>query len=455
MKPTFYGVLVSVFTLVSFGAKAQVITTVAGTGYGYSGNGGPATDAKLGDPFDVAVDAAGNLYIADAGNNVIRKVNTDGIITTIAGIDTAGYSGDGGPAIAAKISNPWGVTVDVAGNLYIADHQNNCIRKVDTSGIITTVAGNGTAGYSGNGFAATNAKLYFPTGVAVDRSGNLFIADNFNNVIRKVSPATGGTITTIAGNDTAGFSGDLGPAVSASLSYPERIALDTAGNLFISDDYNHRIRKVSVAGIITTVAGSGVFAYSGDSAAATAAGVAPTGISVNSAGNLFIADASNNRIRKVSAAGIITTVAGDGGTGSSGDGGPATAATFDGCVSVKVDGSGNLFIVDQMSNRIRKVSPGGLGVNPLTTIHNNTTLLPNPNNGAFTLNAMWNSKTGENISIEVTDVLGQTVYINTIAAQPGNVNTQITLNGNLPNGMYLLHISGQSENEVLRFVVEK
>jgi uncharacterized protein (TIGR03437 family) len=351
--------------------SGNIITTTAGNGTNrYSGDGGPATGASFNGPSDVAVDSAGNLYIADTNNNRIRKVS-GGIITTVAGSGSAGYSGDGGPATSAQLNGPTGVAVDFAGNIYIGDGFNPVVRKV-SGGIITTVAGNGVQGYSGDGGRATNASLYLPSGVAVDSVGNLYIADASDNVIRKVSD---GIITTVAGGfegvvvfcvpfsiNCAGFSGDGGPATSAQLNGPGGVAVDSTGNIYIADSGNNRIRKVS-GGIITTVAGSGPSCsftvpcggFSGDGGPATSAQLnGPDGVSVDSTGNLYIADTYNNSIRRVSG-GIITTVAGDGFQGYSGDGGLATGASLDLPSGVFVDSTDDLYIADYGNNRIREV----------------------------------------------------------------------------------------------------
>ena len=303
-----------------------IITTVAGNGRAfYSGDGGAATNAAWEDPFGVAVDASGNLFIVDSFNNRICKVGTDGIITTLAGNGIPGYSGDGGGATNAELNYPSGVAVDASGNLFIADTGNYRIREVRTNGIITTVAGNGTRGYSGDGGPATKAELDNPTGVAVDASGNLFIADSGNDRIREVG--TNGIITTVAGNGTYGYSGDGGPATNAELWNPDGVAVDASGNLFIADQDNNRIREVGTNGIITTVAGNGTNGYSGDGGAATSAELSLAhGVAVDASGNLFIADSENSRIREVGTNGIITTVAGNGTQGYSGDGGAATSA---------------------------------------------------------------------------------------------------------------------------------
>jgi trimeric autotransporter adhesin len=346
---------------------AGIITTVAGTGAsGFSGDGGLAVSAQLNRPFGVALDSANNLYIADINNNRIRKVTPAGIITTVAGSGTAGFSGDGSLATSASLFNPHSVTVDSAGNLYIADQGNNCIRKVTPAGVITTAAGNGTAGFSGDGSQAASAQLDNPRKVAVDSAGNLYIADASNNRIRKVTPA--GVITTAAGNGTAGFSGDGGLATSAQLNLPTGVAMDSAGNLYIADNLSNRIRKVTSVGVITTVAGNGNGGFSGDGGLATSAQLrAPTGVEMDSAGNLYIADALNNRVRKVTPAGIITTIAGNGTSGFSGDGGLATSAQLNNPAGIVMDSAGNLYIADNLNNRIRKITPAGV----ITTVAGN------------------------------------------------------------------------------------
>jgi trimeric autotransporter adhesin len=345
------------------------ILTVAGNGEAaFSGDGGPATLARLTVPAQLAVGPAGDLFIADAFNHVIRKVSLEGVITTVAGTGQPGFSGDGGPAAQARLNVPVGVAVDAAGNLFIADLLNQRIRKVNTTGIITTLAGGGTkAPGEAEGNPATEARLDRTHGVAVDAVGNVFFVELLKNRIRKVSPS--GMISTVAGSGVKGFSGDGGPATAAQLYHPYGLATDAAGNLFIGDFGNNRVRRVSPAGIISTVAGGGSPADGlGDGGQATDARLdGVPGLVVDPGGNLFIADNRNGRVRKVSASGIISTVAGTAQPGFSGDGGPAADARLSGAWGLAVDKAGNLFIadtgrftpnaesIDVLNNRVREV----------------------------------------------------------------------------------------------------
>jgi len=351
----------------------NIITTVAGNGtYGFSGDGGPATDATLYYPVSVAVDGSGNFFVADSSNNRIRRVNSStAVITTVAGNGTSGFAGDGGPAANGVLHVPSGAALDSSSNLFIADAANNSIRRVDaTTGVITSLAGNGNLGFSGDGGPAASALLSFPHAVATDGSGNVFIADTSNQRIRRVAAATG-VITTIAGNGAGGFNGDGIPAAIATLFFPEGVSIDSSGNIFVADSFNNRIRRIDcVTGVITTVAGNGTAGFAGDGGPATMAMLNyPEAIAVDSDGNLFIADTENNRIRKVDGAtGVITTVAGNGNPAYGGDGGPATAAAIQWPTGITVDVDGNLFVPDTRNNRIRSVD-AATGV--ITTIAGN------------------------------------------------------------------------------------
>lgn len=308
-------------------------------------------------PFALAVDGAGNLFIAERDGNRIRRVEVGtGLITTVAGTGASGFSGDGGPAIAAQLSTPSGIAVDPAGNLFIADSDNHRVRRVAAAtGFITTIAGTGTAAFSGDTGAATAADLSTPRGLAVDGAGNVFIADTGNNRVRRV--AADGSIDTVAGNGTAAFSGDGGPATAAALSEPRDLLVDPAGDLLVADTGNNRIRLIS-AGAISTLAGSGVAGFGGDGGPATAAVLfEPSGLALDAAGNVLIADLGNNRIRRVvTATGTIDTFAGTGIAGFLGDGGAATVARLSGPSGVAVDGAGNLFIGDGGNARVRRVA---------------------------------------------------------------------------------------------------
>jgi sugar lactone lactonase YvrE len=337
-------------------AQPGIISTVAGTGIpGFSGDGGAATLAKLNHPGQIAVDGAGNIYVAELNNNIIRKINTSGIISTIAGTGIAGFSGDGGPATAAKLNSPYSIAIDVAGNMYIGDFNNQRVRKINTSGIITTIAGNGTGGYGGDGGPATSAMLWNPGFLNVDGAGNVYVSDNQNQRIRKINIITG-IITTVAGNGTVGYSGDGGLATSARLCYPNGVFVDNPGNIYIGDAANNVIRKVNTSGIISTIAGTGVGGFSGDGGPATAAKLnIPQCIYVDDLGNILFTDSDNDRVRKISTSGIITTIAGTGVAGYSGDGGLATAAQLNGPDGVVVDPAGKIYIAEAFNNRIRMI----------------------------------------------------------------------------------------------------
>jgi RHS repeat-associated protein len=378
------------------GGNPPVINTVAGTStVGYTGDGGPAVDADLDGPYGLAFDAVGNLYIADCYASVVRKVNAQtGIISTVAGGGPWGQLGDGGLATSAFVFCPMGIAFDSTGNLYIAEGWGYRIREVNAStGIITTIAGNGTQGYSGDGGPAIEAELYGPGGISVDATGNVYYSDLYANRIREISASTG-IITTVAGNGTAGFTGDGGPAVEAELNQPMSVVSDAVGNLYIADRFNGRIRKVTAStGVITTIVGNvgavsglitwagGVLAnypgdiandYVGDGGPATAAGFDwAENVALDSDGNIYISDRTGNdsaqeRVREVNAAtGAVTTIAGNGGIGYSGDGGPATSAQIGNPEGVAIGPNGNVYFVSvcvtcpEQFAGVRVIGPSG------------------------------------------------------------------------------------------------
>lgn len=394
-----------------------VITTIAGTGIaGYSGDGGPAASAQIRFPVDVVIDSEGDIIFSDSGNNRIRKINSSGIITTIAGTGVAGFSGDGGPATSAKLNHPKGLNLDSAGDLYFADNLNQRIRKIDTGGIIHSVAGNGTAGFAGDGRLATSAELNSPDDVLPDSSGNFYISDHDNRRVRKVSSS--GIISTFAGNGSGGCAGDGGPATSASLGRPTGLLIysgrlvgnlptllignacqarirgvnlstniihtfvgslagfdgnrhlalssqflspggvmvDNSGDLLIGDAGNDEVRKVAVGTTLVTAFAGG---YLGNGGLGTLASLNdPENIAFDKSGNLYIVEANGNRIRKLSTTGVILPFAGTGISGYSGDGGKATAAQLWFPYGVAADNAGNVYIADTGNNIIRKVTAG-------------------------------------------------------------------------------------------------
>ena len=385
-------------------ASGQV-STIAGSGLpGFSGDGGPATSARLGDRVEgLAVDGDGNIYIADTGNYRIRKVDRSGIISTIAGTGAFRTGGDGGPAKIAGLTAIGGLAVDTAGNLYVADTWDDRVRRIDANGIISTVAGTGDAGRSGDAGPAVEARLDRPEGVAIGPSGDIYIADTDNHLVRRVDAS--GTITTIVGTGDRGYSGDGGPATEAALSEPRAVAVDSVGNVYIADSANGIVRRVAADGTISTVAGippeadpssvdfsanqsitrpyALIAGLSGELFIADAWGdsilrldqdgqveehiglgrpdlLHPAGVAIDANGNVFVADTGNHRVIKLDSSGVVTTLAGNGEIGDGGDGGPAGEAELAFPQDVALDNRGNVYIADSGNNRIRVVDPEGM-----------------------------------------------------------------------------------------------
>ena len=368
----YFGSIHSIFKV----DRSVILTRVAGTGrYGYSGDGGAATSAQLAFPDGIAVDAAGNIFVADRDAGVIRKIAANGIISTFAGTGTIGSSGDGGPAAKALFSGPTGLTFDTLGNLYIADTGNSRIRMISPDGTIATVAGSGINGSGGNGGPARSADLNAPEGVAVDAAGSIYIADTFNNVVRKVAPD--GTIGLFAGNGFPGFSGDNGAASGATLFLPTDVAVDRLGNVYIADLGTIRIRVVT-NGIISTIAGSakGILPVDGMPAVTTRL-KGPTGVAVDANGTVYFAEGSigsgsglnvgDFKVWRVGTDGNISTAAGNGLNSFSGDNGPASLAQLDTPAGMARDSAGNVYIADSANNRVRRISPDGT----ITTVAGN------------------------------------------------------------------------------------
>jgi len=440
--------VLSLIFVVSVCLQAQTppsytITTMAGNGVaGFLGDAGAATDANVNFPMGIATDTAGNVFIADQLNHRIRKVTIDGVISTVAGNGTSGFSGDAAAATSAMLQYPCAVAVDSAGNLFIADTLNRRIRKVATGGTITTVAGSSNVGFSGDGGKATEASIILPVGVAVDTAGNIYFSDISSNVVRKVG--TDGNISTFAGNGTAGFFGDGGPAVNAQLSSPEGLVVDGAGNVYIADVMNHRIRKVAADGTITTIAGSGFTrGFAGDGGPAVKAVLNyPYGIARDSSGNLFIADLGNNRIRMIRTDGTIVTVAGNGTFGDQGDGGGARSAQFRFPHSVAVDGAGRIAVSDNQNSRIRRLTP-------VSQTQNNAPPLISSSGIVRAGSEAWVEIYGWNLAADAPDgtkvsVSGQDALVSYVSPNQVNAKVPSTVGSGL-QGITVTTSAGTSE----------
>jgi len=417
-------------------AQVQDINTFAGTGdAAFGGDGANASGADLWGPVDVAIDGAGNVYISDHFNYRVRKVNSTGLITTIAGNGIGGYLGDGSIGSSAEIT-PRGLAVDKNNNLYISDAVSNVVRKVNTLGLISTVVGGNGRGYSGDGGQASAAKLNNPSGITFDKNGNLYIADYGNGVVRKVN--TSGIISTVAGKDSVGYSGDGGAATAAKLDSPYAVTVDRYGNLFIADYGNDVIRMVDTENTISTYAGTqGVYTYAGDAGAATAATLdGPRGVAVDTFGNLYISDANNNVIRKVTAStGIITTVAGNGDYGYGGDLGFATGANLFNPYGLAVDVYGSIYIADANNERVRRTYYPNLGVNKITTA-SGIEVYPNPSGSYITVSGLQAAD-----KVCVNDVLGR--QVSEVWEVTGKGPQTFNTNSLVP-GVYLLKVSNEA-----------
>ncbi|HMC59994.1 MAG TPA: IPT/TIG domain-containing protein, partial [Candidatus Solibacter sp.] len=374
-----------------------VIGTVAGSSKGAPPvDGQEAANLRFNGPTGVAVDATGAFYFTEGtigsgsgfGKGIARiwRVSAAGILTTLAGTGVPDFGGDGGPAAAAQLNTPTAVALDLQSNLYIADSLNHRIRKLAPGGTITTLAGTGAPGFAGDFGPPAGAQMDKAEGVGVDAAGNVYIADTLNSRIRRAD--RGGNIFTYAGNGNASYFGDGLPAVRAAVNQPEGVAVDSAGNVYIADTLDNVVRKVN-NGTITTLAGFGTPGFSGDGGPATSARLDhPSAVAVDAGGNVLVADTGNNRVRKIDPLGVITTVAGNGDTTFGGDGGPAAGAGLSGPRGVAVDTAGNLYIADTGHNRIRKVTPDGT----IATIAGNGTCCYSGDGGSAAtaqLNVPW------------------------------------------------------------------
>lgn len=431
MVKTLCNILVLLCSLVG---HAQTITTVAGNGIGgYGGDTGSPSLAQLFSPTYVALDTHGNIFIADFRNSVIRKIQAPGIIVTIAGTGIAGYSGDGGAATNAKLGSPIGIAIDNSDNIFITDLDNNVIRKIHPSGIITTTAGTGSAGYSGDGGVATAAKLASPYGIVTDEDNNILFSDAGNKVVRKISSS--GVITTIAGCGTLGYSGDGGPATDAKLSYPQFLAIHPkTKELYIADHANSTVRKINTDGTIATVAGiGGSPGNSGDGGSAISARLnSPYGLCFDTSGNLYIADILAHVIRKVNPTGIISTIAGTGVAGYNGEDNLATNTQLKGPSCGAFDKWGNLYFTDVYGHRVQRINYNTSAVYDVATTPHNITIYPNPVITEVMITADVTMK-----EVLVTDMLGRIVIRNEVD------NKEVSLNvAQLPVGIYIVKVNG-------------
>ena len=424
--------LTSFLFALACGAGAQIITTIAGTGVnGYMGDYGPAKNAELRNPGAVVLDRHNDLLFADANNNVIRMIDSLGIITTIAGNGSPIYNGDSIGALDAGMT-PSGIAFDRYGNIFFADFGNNRIRKIDTLGILTTIAGiGGIGGFSGDSSLAINAMLSGPAYVAIDTFGIIYFTDGANHRVRAID--TSGIITTIVGTGVAGFSGDNGPARMAMIDAPLGIVADASGTIYFCDNGNNRIRKFNPRGgdTIYTIAGNGTAGYNGDNITATSAEIyAPSAITIDSVGNIFFADGNNNRIRKISTSGTITTIAGNGMDGCAGDNGDPLFAEFSQPNSAAIDKWGNIYIGDGYNHRIRFIRYN-VAVTNVSGNGGTISIYPNPSLGYFTLLA--SSAINEQDQITVTDILG--IKVMEIIEM---TNTPVNIQLSVPDGIYYI-----------------
>jgi len=437
-------ILITITLFTSFPGRSQIISTIAGNGNpSYSGDGDSAIYAELNYPSGIAIDDSGNIFIADNSNNRIRKINSAGIISTYAGSGILGYTGDGGLADTAELKHPSSVAVDDSGNVYVADYGNNVIRKINPAGIITRFAGS-TYGFSGDGGPATSAQLNGPTDIALDGNGDVYVTDCNNKRIRKVNSL--GIISTVAGGGTSGL-GDGGPATSAELTTPTGICFDSYGNLYIADFNAGLVRKVNSVGIISTFAGGGTSGL-GDGGPATLSELGGCErIKFDNFGNAYISDAYDNRVRVVVASGYIYTFAGDGISGYSGNGGLADSAEVYAPGAMDFDNAGNLYFTDNENAVIRRVTKSTVIVNNLVN-SNYINIYPSPTSGILNINMPAQQEIS---TLTIYDLTGQVIMVKYIAPHVNEV--QINLD-NLSRATYLLKVQNINFNEVQKIILE-
>ncbi len=449
--------------MLPFLSNAQLITEYAGCAScaPVLGDGGPATAAYIDDPCGCTFSKNGVFFVASGAANRIRRIDTNGIITTIAGTGFGGYSGDGGQATSARFHSLEDITLDTAGNIFVVDVYNFAIRRIDIiTGIINTICGNGTSGSIGDGGPASAAQITNVNEICFDKHGNLYLAELDNPKIRKIN--TSGIISTFAGTGVAGYNGDGIAATAAQLYGPTGVTADDSGNIYIADG-NSRVRKVNTAGIISTFAGNGLPTYIGDGIPATNAQIGASYLKFDSSHNLFIVDESTNlRVYKVDTSGILHCVAGNGIDVDTGDGGPATAAAIFTPCGIALDRCNNLYITLINYNRIRKVTfePScdpfsnfdSASLNVKTTTTNEVSIYPNPAYSSITITTSCGDSMGE-VKIEgvvISNFIGQTVFSQIYDIEKAEVNI-----AGLPEGMYIVKIIGNDGKVIVRKIVKE
>lgn len=443
--------VIFIFMLIGAYADAQTITTIAGGGT-MVGDGGPATAAILNAANGGAFDKHGNYYVCEAIGNRVRKISPSGIITRVAGTGGTGYNGDGIPATSAKLFEPSGAILDTFGNVYINDLSNFRIRKVDAiTGLISTIAGTGVAGFFGENIPATDAQLGGVNDICFDKFGNMYLGDYVNHRVRKIN--TSGIISTFAG--TGGLSstgtGDGGPATAATFNIIAGLVADDSGNVYVADGNAAKVRKINTAGIITTIAGTGVYPYIGDGIPATDAQIHPIRLTFDNAKNLVIADDANYRVLKIDNAGIIHNIAGNGGTGHSGDGGPATAATVDFPAGIVYDTCGNLYIAESDNKDVRKVTfnPAcslidSTPLNVIIDIRPSVLIYPNPVEEVINIEIVTSG------SYQLLNIFGVTVKNGELEQGNNCISMQA-----FPSGMYILAFTDGDNKKVINRIFKR
>lgn len=439
----------SLLTTIKINAQYSDVETIVGNGNDY-GDSVNASDSSTFLPSSVVVDNSGNIYFTELTNCVVRKLDVNGIVTRIAGIPgNCSYSGDNGPATSAKLNLPSGLAIDSQNNLYIADRDNHRIRKIDSNGIITTIAGNGVEDFSGDGGQAISASFKQPREIEIDSNGNLYIVDWRNHRVRKID--TNGVITTIAGTGESESTGDGGQAVTAEIDNPSGLTVDNNGNIYFSESSNNKIRKIDASGIISTYVGVGGFrGFSGDGDQAINAKLHdPTGLAIDNDGNLYFCDRFNHRIRKVDASGIISTIAGTGNSGFSGggyngDGLQGTATLLKQPSDLVLDASGNIIIADYKNDRLRKLNKSTLSNNGFKLKY--TSIYPNPISDGQKLNISSKNLISQ---IFVYNIIGQSI----VKVNPESSSYQLDLNS-INKGVYFLNIKND-KNETGQYKIVK